>query len=207
MNALNKQGHSPLHEAVINNHVGAVRCLLESGAKPTTQTKFKIAPLHSAAHFGNIHCVQALLDFGANIDCQESWGQTPLMLAVIKGHQEVAKQLLLRGCDRELGDYQSGKRALHFACECKDVEMIQILLDGGCDVNGWSSNGSTPLEVSIIVGYLPAVYRLIANGGRCVPERLGKIRRSSRRTAITAAAESWGRIGVVLSVPCTCVIL
>jgi ankyrin repeat protein len=46
------------------------------------------------------------------------------------------------------GDFD--KTPLHSAANCGDLEMVQILLDYGVDINAQNGFGSTPLDFAFI---------------------------------------------------------
>ena len=72
-------------------------------------------PLHWACYSGQENAAFALMSWGSSIDLQEqTFGMTPLHLAVMSGNGRIVKKLLLRGCDRNIRDY-NGKLPLDVA--------------------------------------------------------------------------------------------
>ena len=189
LNAVNVEGYTPLHMAVIRSKPDAVRLLLRSGAKVSPTNKFGITPLHLAAHHGKLNCMQVLLQYRANVNAQESWGQTPLMLAVSKGHVEVMVALLRYGCDPWITEHKSGYRALHIAAH-RDISALLTLLDDGANPNDCTKDGTTPLDVAIDNNCIDAV-KILLEFGAHPPRELQSEKRPSRLSLVAMAAKMW----------------
>lgn len=59
--------------------------------------------LHLAAAVGNAEAAKALMNAGSPVDKKEpEFGWTPLMLALYNGHEQVARELILRGANRDV---------------------------------------------------------------------------------------------------------
>ena len=85
---------TPLHCAVLNGNISAVKALLDHSTSQNLPDRFeRRTPLHYAAvaGFGNI--VQMLLKSG--LDCQvvDDTGATPEILALSRGHRDIARML------------------------------------------------------------------------------------------------------------------
>ena len=57
-----------------------------------------------------------------------------------------------------------GCNALHIACMCGNLEVVQYLLEKGADIESLSSNGSTPLYLASYNGNTEVVKYLISKG-------------------------------------------
>ena len=189
LNAVNLEGYTPLHMAVIRSKPDAVRLLLGSGAKVNSTNKFGITPLHLAAHHGKLNCMQVLLQYRPNVNAQESWGQTPLMLAVSKGHVEVMVALLRYGCDPWITEHKSGYRALHIAAH-RDILALLTLLDDGANPNDCTKDGTTPLDIAIDNNCIDAV-KILLEFGAHPPRELQSEKRPSRLSLVAMAAKMW----------------
>jgi ankyrin repeat protein len=86
----------PLCEAVLNDEVGAVRCLVKklgAGVNRSDEDDFK--PLYIAAHGGNQDMVKCLVkEFGADVNLGDEECCTPLYIAARMGHIDIARCLV-----------------------------------------------------------------------------------------------------------------
>jgi len=105
-------------------------------------------------------------------------GAMDLFFAVSGGNVEEAKALLATRVDPNFRDPQE-RCALHIAAGFGNLEMIQILVDHGADVNVIDRWGHTPLEQSEVGGQ--AQHLLKGNGARMQEAAMQK----------TAKREKW----------------
>lgn len=86
--------------------------------------------------------------------------------AAYNGDIEKVRSLLQEQVDPDERD-SFGGTALHAAMFQKNLEIIQLLIDAGLDVNAQgSSNGYTPLHDAVWADNLGAIELLIENGAR-----------------------------------------
>jgi hypothetical protein len=71
---------------------------------------------------------------------------TPLLAAVVNKQRPAAERLLDAGADPNRVHPRYGT-AIHAAAGAGDVELLQLLLDRGGDVNARTAQGQTPLQV------------------------------------------------------------
>ncbi|MFJ8107356.1 ankyrin repeat domain-containing protein [Streptomyces sp. NPDC096132] len=93
-----------LYAAVRQNHVGALRALIEAGADPDQLIGEydDWTPLTLAAVYGHLAVVDLLLDAGVHPDSQNRFGLLPSVLAASGDtgpHPEVVDLLLRRGAN------------------------------------------------------------------------------------------------------------
>jgi ankyrin repeat protein len=124
-------GETALIWAAAENHGGAVRLLIESGAAVDARsaqrsdvelkrmrrvrgvvTRGGWTPLMYAARQGAVDAIHALADGGASLDLTNSEGTNAVVLAIINGHFDVAAVLLDLGASPNIAD-QSGMAALY----------------------------------------------------------------------------------------------
>lgn len=91
---------TPLHIAVLQNHVEVTRALLDAGAEVDAFEGSGVTPLHIAAQRGLNRIVRVLLAYGANVDLEAKPSKkTALHFAAQGGHEPVAHSLLAAGAD------------------------------------------------------------------------------------------------------------
>lgn len=127
----------------VSRHVEKLKDLLQRGAKPNTRDprpeNVGATALHYAAKYGNKEACKILLEAGAEVNLQyekEAERLSPLLLAVRKGHVEVAELLLDHGADIELsGCIHDCVTPLRSAIYRRDEPMLKMLLKRGANPN------------------------------------------------------------------------
>jgi ankyrin repeat protein len=168
--------HTNLHKATINGYYKQAKWLLEKGVNPDIIKNGGMTPLFYAIQHDEIKIVELLLDYGANIN----WGFgeenmfNPLLEAVINNRQEIVKLLIDRGVERGIhyfcvtgnislvsneltnipeliySKYNTNCSLLHLAIIAGNLELIDLLLERGADINDFSDRvgtGSIPLFI------------------------------------------------------------
>ncbi|KAI9745022.1 MAG: hypothetical protein M1818_001300 [Claussenomyces sp. TS43310] len=172
-NPYDKHGMAPLQIAVSRSHsLGLVQILLEAGAKvnvlPTTW--FSHTLLEFAAFQGDLELAQCLLRAGATIDLMTDQSITALQAAAMIGSIDSVEMLLIHGADVNVPAGKVHKRAfqavemkaishsfphctapIQFAAERGNTELVQILLEAGADVNGYTT---TDEDEELIMGFV-----------------------------------------------------
>ncbi|KAI0882303.1 ankyrin [Annulohypoxylon maeteangense] len=149
----------PLHEAVINGNLEAVRCLLENGADVNVSTESLTRPLHEAASSGvpDIETImEVLMSYGAHIECRNGFGETPLMSACGEGHWDLAKLLLDIGADPQVLDYQSNNLLRELVVHSSEFEIRQLFInlrDLGVDPHHQNIDGVSAMHLAIRYDY------------------------------------------------------
>ena len=190
--SMNKWGETPLHWAAAGNATRAAQLLLENGAKIIADGH-GYTPLHYAAWKNTEEVAKLLLAYGGDVNVKSTRGNTPLHIAAGWYSPEVAKLLIDNGADvnaRRDNDGQSGYdmygdmtplllalfvwgyRGWTDADRDKRDEVVQLLIDGGADVNAMATTGSrvgyTAKDLMFTYSWLgTADEALVAAGGRC----------------------------------------
>lgn len=119
-----------------------------------------------------------LVDFKADVNAEDDLGITALMWATIKGNVEMASLLIGYGADVSKKEYLDeewdedecpeymepesfGNDALLYAAYYNRVEIAELLLEYGADVNSVDIDGWTSLMKSAMGGYLDMVKLLL----------------------------------------------
>src|SRR5262249_30188290 len=140
-NTADEHGVTPLALACLNASSTMVKMLLAAGANPNTSTVVGETPLMVAAHTGNVEVIRMLLDKGADLSAVESSaGQPALMRAVAENHADVAKLLIERGA-KATARSKNEFTPLLFAAQQGNIEIAQMLVTAGADVNETAPDG------------------------------------------------------------------
>ncbi|KND87468.1 putative ankyrin repeat protein, partial [Tolypocladium ophioglossoides CBS 100239] len=138
-------------------HIGIVKFLI---AAPGIDINVG-SPLSWAAHMGHDAVVALLLDKdGIDVNALNTDGKTPLMLAVISKHPAVVKCLIdVDGIDLYVEGTLHRNTALHYA---SSVEIIQLFIDAGADLNIQNRTGETMLADAAQTGNDASVALLLS---------------------------------------------
>lgn len=147
VNALDGDGHSPFHAAMLRfeDDPEIVELLIGAGAEINYEDSFGETPLTYAVRYADEAMVALLIDKGANVDLKnEAVGSGPLTLAVVQEKSGIVKLLLERGANV---NYESHARRtpLHASMFGCDIDTIKLLLAYGANVNAATDGGYTPL--------------------------------------------------------------
>jgi ankyrin repeat protein len=142
---------SPLGAALLRKHLQVAELLYEHGADTCVLGDFEQTLLHFASQEGSVDTARWLLNHGANANAEDEDGLTPLHLAARAKSPEIVEMLLERHADIHAQNLK-GEVALHFAaCDSDhpfEINVLQLLLDHGANVNARDDEGSTPLHHS-----------------------------------------------------------
>ena len=175
---------TPLHVASSKGRLEIVRVLLEYGANVNHPDSDGRSPLHIASRCPYDDLVRLLLDHGANPSASDHRNETALHHASFTGGPRVVRLLLDRGLDANARNRQSmsgwlgwdlshiggssiyarGWTPLHYAASFGPVEIVQMLLDHGADVNTPDECHWTALHLAAIEGELQVVDTLLQRG-------------------------------------------
>ncbi|MFH1689999.1 MAG: ankyrin repeat domain-containing protein [Candidatus Eisenbacteria bacterium] len=145
-------GMTPLHFACYNGNADIGGFLIGHGADVRATTNSGSTPLHDASFNGDIECMNLALDGDAIIDATEG------------GFADVAARLIERGADVH-AEPPDGMTALMRALDQGHLEMSQLLLDSGVDVNAADPDmGRTALHTASLRGW-PDVAGLLLEKG------------------------------------------
>jgi ankyrin repeat protein len=140
--AADPDGTTPLHYAVRNQDLTAVRKLLAEKIPADAQNRYGVTPLVLAVESGNVEIVNALIAAGANVNHALPEGETVLMTAARTGNVGVLQALLRRDARVEARDGFYGETALIWAAASNQPNAVRTLLDSGADINARSASAS-----------------------------------------------------------------
>ncbi|MCF8208480.1 MAG: ankyrin repeat domain-containing protein [Rhodoferax sp.] len=138
-----------------------VRTLLQRGFDPNTVNPDGDFGLILGLRQRALQVVGVLLSWpGTKIEVRTSADESPLMLAALKGHLQVCKQLISLDADVN----KTGWTPLHYAATGGHVDVIRLLLEHFAYIDAASPNGSTPLMMAAMYG-TPAAVKVLLEAG------------------------------------------
>lgn len=183
VNARNVQRETALLRATMKGHVDVVRALLAAKADPdmtTSSLNGARTPLMVALSYGNTEMASVLLDGGAKVGVSSSYGATPLRYAIWHDTPEqraLIRRLLAAGADVDAGSPPrlTGSAPIRNAegtalgvvagrGSRASVQMVEVLLAGGANVDARQPGWRTPLMLAAATGNI-AVVRVLLDAG------------------------------------------
>ncbi|CAB1109484.1 unnamed protein product [Ectocarpus sp. CCAP 1310/34] len=127
----------PLFEAVSDEQEQIVADLLAAGACPNARFGGEegYAPLHVASSRGHVGILTTLLSFGAHRDAVDNRGARPLHHAIAEDRVAATEALLVAGALGATPEDSSSFRPLVLAACKGSIDIINVLLKHGVDVN------------------------------------------------------------------------
>ena len=161
------QCSSALIEIVIEGDLEATRTLLENNANPNGDDRSpNRRPLIIAAENGATKMVELLVQYNALLEIEDQIGMTALSRATRSDRLETVQFLLSRGAEIETVTKDlDQKRPLHAAAMDGHLEMTEMLLDGGADINTCEGcDGRTALMLAAQFGQIQIIDVLLRRG-------------------------------------------
>ena len=143
VNARNRIGQSPLHDAALGGGPGVIAALVAAGAELNARDNRGATPLHQAVEAKKPANVAALLEAGADVHIRMPDGETSLHLAAMWPPKWGLEQL---------------------TSPYPDTVMVIGLVAAGADINARNERGETPLHVAMRSNHRPVVDKLLAQG-------------------------------------------
>jgi len=142
---------TPLFRAAEKGNVAMARYLVERGADKEASDSNGWTPLLAATAGGHIDVVRMLTEHGAN---KEGVGHlSPLSLASARGYVALAEYLLEQGCDVDKANDTRGWTALHWAALNNRLEIVQLLMRFGANLDVRTRGGQTAADLATQYGH------------------------------------------------------
>ncbi|POM78898.1 Ankyrin repeat domain containing hypothetical protein 52 [Phytophthora palmivora] len=194
-------GHSALHFAAGNGRLEVVRELVSAGANLHARDQIRgLTPLMYAAMYGHADIVKDLLPLSCQRDvdtietkCNKKC--TALYLAASQRRKTVCELLLDVGRAAVDARDWKGYTPLMVAAKRGYVEIVQVLLSRGANIEAVNDDGNRALEIASRNGRTAVVQLLLENGAF-----VDAPNRTRGYTALTTAALR-GRTEVQISTP------
>ena len=153
-------GRNALHAAVLLEDVESIRSLATDTRLLNHPDIFGWTPLHLSAYIGFIEGVAALLASSANPKSIDAAGHTPIDLAGREGFGAVVRSL-------ERATYampQDREDALLKAASGGNLELVEVLINAGTDIECADYRGRTSLLLAVWGGHYTTSVFLLDHG-------------------------------------------
>ncbi|XP_037082512.1 histone-lysine N-methyltransferase EHMT2-like [Pollicipes pollicipes] len=158
---------TPLMMAASRGQNDVLKYLVTAGGALNAKGEDGMTPLHLAAQAGNIEGCHYLLSSGRTesgyVNLQDDGGWTPVVWASEHKHPAVVKYLLERGANPQLCDEEQNT-GLHWAAYSGSMEIAELFLTAGCQVNSPNVHGDTPLHIASRQQHYECVLLMLAHG-------------------------------------------
>ncbi len=150
INGRDSQGRTAAMAATHGNQVDTLRALIKAGADINIRDNHLDNPFLYAGAEGLLDILKLTIDAGADPTITNRFGGTALIPAAERGHVAIIKELLTRTKVDINHINRLGWTALLEAIILSDgdahhVEVVQLLIEAGADVDLADSHGVTPL--------------------------------------------------------------
>jgi len=160
LNALDKDGRTPLDMAIMWRHEEVTRFLREAGGHGGCGD---IDFLACTCDTSNATMLLKLFPELVNERGPSARGKTPLCVAVYHNCKELVDFLLAKGADVNITS-DDGETPLHDAALYADTGIIETLTQHKANVDARDNRGSTPLMYAVQRGRLDSVALLLTSG-------------------------------------------
>ncbi|PGH27031.1 hypothetical protein AJ80_01216 [Polytolypa hystricis UAMH7299] len=163
---LDKKGYTPLYRAAMVGNTEAVQALLGHGADINLPNSNGSRAIHGATDGRHGHIVKLLAEHGAKVNLRsKNSGATPLLKFAYFGDKNTVDLLIKKGANIYAKD-KAGWTGLHYASKGGNVDIVQLFLDSGLDVETRTSSGLPPLWMAITAkGPAKDVVKLLVDCG------------------------------------------
>lgn len=144
-------------DAVEKDDRKKIKKYLKSGINVNAVTEDNLTALHFAIGHGNIELMQFLVSKGADVDFSYANGFYPLEYAVVCRQKKALMYLLEQTCSLETS-------ALHYAAALGEIELLELLMQAGVEVNRRDQIGRTALHEAANCNCLNVMCLLIQSG-------------------------------------------
>ncbi|XP_022883764.1 ankyrin repeat domain-containing protein, chloroplastic [Olea europaea var. sylvestris] len=102
INALDKDGLTGIHKAILGKKQAIFNCLLRESANPFIRDKEGATLMHYAVRTASSQMIKILLLYNVDINLQDNDGWTALHLAVQSHRTDIVRLLLIKGADKTI---------------------------------------------------------------------------------------------------------
>ncbi|XP_076459190.1 uncharacterized protein LOC143292617 [Babylonia areolata] len=174
VNVASKNGQTPLMVGIISkSDIQILSTVVKAGGDINKAEHSALhTPLHEAIHQHYNQAAILLIDAGCNLRAQNKERQTPLCLACHKGNDRIISNLLA-ALPRPLVFTTLSAIPAHAAAKEGHAHALQLLAEGGCDINQLNLDGLTPLQVAVTEDNFSTARKLLQLG--CDPDAHARV--------------------------------
>ncbi|KAJ6784458.1 hypothetical protein PWT90_02875 [Aphanocladium album] len=152
------------HQAVSAGDISLTQTLLGCGAELNRKDFRGASPLREAVMQKNQAVASMLLDSGADIESKCSLGMTSLAFAAKSNDIAMTKLLIEQGANVNATEIKNECPILVAVARRGHIQVINLLLQHGCDVSCRTSGGSTALHQATIESRTEVIKALVQAG-------------------------------------------
>ncbi len=141
---------TPLHYAIANKNLYAIKKLLENNANPNSVDNKGYNALHQAIFTREEDIVNLVIPYMANINSRTTTGETALHLACNLQLSTISKILLVNQINVNIQDTVHEFSALHYAVNLNMLSTVELLIKHDANVNSQDVFGNTPIHYVLI---------------------------------------------------------
>ena len=165
------RNRTALHIAVAQDKYDIVALLLDQGASINARDIDGKTPLHLAMPKTDSTMANYLIEKGASLTLQDTSAQAPFHLALYYGHINLIKKIFNEKNAYQLHELlelkdESHKNVLHYAALNGTLEIVELLVKQGMDVNSNTLYDYTPLHYAARQGHFEVARYLIQTGAK-----------------------------------------
>lgn len=147
--------------------------LIAEGVDINAPIRNDLTPLAEAAFAGDLEVVDYLLRKGAKVEGTKNLPNSPIYFAIFKGNIAIVRRFLDLGIPPNYtwpAREGSGGTLLTAAVDSGHLEIVELLVQRGADVNFLGSGNYGPLYRSIFSDYFE-IFKFLLSKGACLNER------------------------------------
>ena len=165
LDIVDSNGDTALHYSADFTQPRMTKLLVDAGANPNIQDKWKQTPLIMCACDNNIDGFRFLMEAKPDLNLATPHGGTPLSYAAGFGRLAMVMELIRCGANVNQAGSNSGEAPLAAACEWAHSYVIPPLLQAGAEIDAQDKQGRTALFRAVIpLMNVPLVELLLAHG-------------------------------------------
>jgi ankyrin repeat protein len=157
--------YTPLHFACKYGHIDVAELLIAHGANIDRTGKEEWPPIFMSIGGGHFDITRMLMSNKANLSAMSNNGHSVLsfLLKVRNAPRDLIIELAKKSISH-LSKVSSDKIPLHMAIDRGDLELFDLLLSAGADINAAAIDGSTPLHLAAHCNFPDIAGRLLEAG-------------------------------------------